>query len=74
VEITDADLPSGLIGKILSGKLDKHLQTGQTCSVTYEVTADKEGTYSLGAATTTFADSTGNYQKLSSGTVTVTVI
>jgi hypothetical protein len=74
VEITDANLPSGLSGKIIVGKLDKPLQTGQTYSVTYEVTADKEGTYTLGAATTTFADSTGNYQKLSSGTVTVTVI
>jgi hypothetical protein len=74
VEITDASLPSGLSGKIIVGKLDKPLQTGQTYSVTYEVTADKVGTYTLGAATTTFADSTGNYQKLSSGTVTLTVI
>ena len=74
VEITDSGLPSGLSGKIIVGKLDKPLQTGQTYSVTYEVTADKEGTYTLGAATTTFADSTGNYQKLSSGTVTLTVI
>jgi hypothetical protein len=74
VEITDANLPPGLSGKIIVGKLDKPLQTGQTYSVTYEVTADKVGTYTLGAATTTFADSTGNYQKLSSGTVTLTVI
>jgi hypothetical protein len=74
VEITDASLPSGLSGKIISGKLDKPIQTGQTYSVTYEVTADKVGTYTLGAATATFADSTGNYQKLSSGTVAVTVI
>jgi hypothetical protein len=74
VEINDASLPSGLIGKIISGKLDKPIQTGQTYSVSYEVTAEKVGTYTLGAATTTFADSTGNYQKLSSGTVTLTVI
>jgi hypothetical protein len=74
VEITDAGLPSGLSGTIISGKLDKPIQTGQTYSVTYIVTAEKEGTYTLGAATTTFADSTGNYQKLSSGTVTLTVI
>jgi hypothetical protein len=74
VEITDASLPIGLSGKIISGKLDKPIQTGQTYSVTYEVTAEKVGTYTLGAATTTFADSTGNYQKLSSGTVTLTVI
>jgi hypothetical protein len=74
VEITDANLPPGLSGKIIVGKLDKPLQTGQTYSVTYEVTADKVGTYTLGAASTTFADSTGNYQKLSSGTVTLTVI
>ena len=74
VEITDANLPPGLSGKIIVGKLDKPLQTGQIYSVTYEVTADKVGTYTLGAASTTFADSTGNYQKLSSGTVTLTVI
>ncbi len=74
VEITDAGLPTGLSGKVIVGKLDKPIQNGQTYSVTYVVTADKEGTYTLGAATTTFADSTGNYQKLSSGTVTLTVI
>jgi hypothetical protein len=74
VEITDANLPPGLSGKIIVGKLDKPLQTGQIYSVTYEVTADKVGTYTLGAASSTFADSTGNYQKLSSGTVTLTVI
>ncbi len=74
VEITDANLPPGLSGKIIVGKLDKPLQTGQIYSVTYEVTADKVGTYTLGAASTTFADSTGNYQKLNSGTVTLTVI
>lgn len=74
VELADADLPPGLSGQTVNGKLDKPIASGQSYSVTYEVTADKTGTYTLGAATTTFADSTGNYQKISSGTVTVTVI
>jgi hypothetical protein len=74
MEIVDAKLPSGLNGQIISGKLDKPVPTGGSYSATYDVTADKVGTYTLGAATITFADSTGNYQKLSSGTVTVTVI
>ncbi|MCK9579958.1 MAG: hypothetical protein M0Q92_05845 [Methanoregula sp.] len=74
VEIDDADVPSGLIGKTVTGKLEKPIASGETYTVTYEVTADKVGTYTLGAATMTFADSTGNYQKLSSGTMTVTVI
>jgi hypothetical protein len=42
--------------------------------VTYDVTAIREGTYTLGAATATFADPSGNYQRLSSGTVTITVL
>lgn len=74
VEIGDADLPSGLSGKTVTGKLDKPIASGDTYTVTYEVTADKVGTYTLGAAGMTFADATGNYQKLSSGTATVTVI
>ncbi len=74
VEIRDADLPRGLNGKTITGKLDNPIASGDTFTVTYEVTADKEGAYTLGAATMTFADATGNYQKLSSGTATVTVI
>lgn len=74
VEIKDADLPSGLNGQTITGKMDKPIPAGGSYSVTYDVTADKVGTYTLGAATITFADPTGNYQKLSSGTVTVTVI
>lgn len=74
VEITDADIPSGLSGKAVTGRLDKPVAAGETYTVTYEVTADKAGTYPLGPATVTFADSTGNYQKLSSGTATITVI
>ena len=74
VEVTDADLPSGLSGQTVTGKLDKPVASGQSYTVTYDVTPDKTGTYILGAATATFADSTGNYQKISSGTVTLTVI
>jgi BatD DUF11 like domain len=74
VEMADADLPSGLSGQTANGKLDKPITSGQSYSITYDVTADKTGTYTLGAATATFADSTGNYQKISSGTVTLTVI
>jgi hypothetical protein len=74
IEIRDTDLPNGLSGKTITGKLDNPLASGDTYTVTYEVTADKEGAYTLGAATMTFADSTGNYQKLSSGTATITVI
>lgn len=74
VEIKDAALPSGLSGQTITGKLDKPVPAGGSYSVTYDVTAEKVGTYTLGAATITFADPTGNYQKLSSGTVTVTVI
>jgi hypothetical protein len=74
VEVADTDLPSGLSGKTVTGKLDKPVPAGGSYSVTYDVTADKVGTYTLGAAAITFADPTGNYQKLSSGTVIVTVI
>jgi hypothetical protein len=74
VEISDAALPSGISGQTISGKLDKPVPTGGSYSVSYDVTADKVGTYSLGAATITFADTTGNYQKLSSDTVTLSVI
>jgi len=74
VEISDSALPSGLSGQPVSGKLQTPVPTGGSYSITYEVRADKEGTYVLGPATTTFADPTGNYQKLSSGTVTLTVI
>ena len=74
VEISDSDLPRGLNGKPMGGKLDNPIASGDSYTVSYEITADKEGTYTLGAATMTFADPTGNYQKLSSGTVTVTVI
>lgn len=74
IQIADADLPSGLSGKTVTGKLDKPIASGDTYTITYEVTADKEGAYTLGTATMTFADSTGNYQKLSSDTAMVTVI
>ncbi len=74
VEISDSALPSGLSGQPVSGKLQTPVPTGGSYSITYEVRADKEGTYVLGPATTTFADPTGNYQKLSSGTMTLTVI
>jgi hypothetical protein len=74
VEITDSALPSGLSGQTITGKLDKSVPAGGSYSVAYDVTAEKTGSYTLGAAAITFADPTGNYQKLSSGTVTVTVI
>jgi hypothetical protein len=74
VEIADAALPDGLKGEIISGKVDKPITTGSSYTVSYDVTADKTGLYTLGAAQITFADATGNYQKLRSGTVTVTVI
>jgi hypothetical protein len=74
IEIADAALPSGMSGQVISGKVDNPIATGSSYTVTYDVTADKTGTYTLGAAQITFADATGNYQKLSSGTVTVTVI
>jgi hypothetical protein len=74
VEIADAALPSGLNGEIISGKVDKPIATGSSYTVSYDVTPDKTGSYTLGAAQVTFADATGNYQKLSSGTVTLTVI
>ncbi|NMB79536.1 MAG: hypothetical protein GYA23_10645 [Methanomicrobiales archaeon] len=74
VEITDAGIPSGLSGKAVIGKLDKPVAPGGTYTTTYEVTAEKTGTYTLGSAVMTFADATGNYQKQESGTVTITVI
>jgi hypothetical protein len=74
VEITDAALPSGLSGEIVSWKVDKPIATGSSYTVSYDVTPDKTGSYTLGAAQITFADATGNYQKISSGTVTLTVI
>ncbi len=74
IEIADAALPNGLSGEIISGKVDKPVPTGGSYTVSYDVTADKTGSYTLGAAQITFADATGNYQKLSSDKVTVTVI
>jgi hypothetical protein len=74
IEIADAALPNGLSGEIISGKVDKPIPTGGSYTVSYDVTADKTGSYTLGAAQITFADATGNYQKLSSDKVTVTVI
>ena len=43
VEVADADLPSGLSGKTVTGKLDKPVPAGGSYSVTYDVTADKVG-------------------------------
>jgi hypothetical protein len=74
VEIRDAALPSGLSGEIISGKVDKPIATGSSYTVSYDITADKTGSFKLGAAQITFADATGNYQKLSSDSVMVTVI
>jgi hypothetical protein len=74
VEIIDPALPSGLSGVTKSGKVDQPIQNGAKYTVTYDLTADRTGTYTLGAAVVTFADSTGNYQKINSDTVTVTVI
>lgn len=74
VEIADADLPSGLSGSPVSGKLENPIGPGESYTVTYEVTAVREGTYTLGAASATFADPSGNYQRLTSGTATITVL
>lgn len=74
IEVADSDVPQGLSGKPMNGKLEKHLTSGQSYTFTYDVTAEKKGSYTLGAVTATFADATGNYQKISSGTVTITVI
>jgi hypothetical protein len=74
IEIADADLPAGLSGQPLNGKLEKTLASGESYTISYDVTAEKAGSYTLGAASATFADSTGNYQKISSGTVALTVI
>jgi hypothetical protein len=74
IEVADADIPSGLSGQTVNGKLEKPIASGDAYTLTYDVTADSKGTYTLGAATATFADATGNYQKISSGTVTISVI
>lgn len=74
IEIADSDLPAGLSGQPLNGKLEKTLASGESYTISYDVTADKIGSYKVGAASATFADATGNYQKISSGTVAVTVI
>jgi hypothetical protein len=74
VEIRDAALPSGLSGQYIAGKVDNPIAAGSSYNVSYEVTAERTGTFTLGAAQITFADATGNYQKLSSDPVTVTVI
>ena len=58
----------------MSGKLEKPIASGESYTVSYDVTADKVGSYTLGTASATFADTTGNYQKISSGTVSITVI
>jgi hypothetical protein len=74
VEMSDAALPQGLSGETIKGTVEQPIPSGGNYTVQYEVTADKTGTYTLGAASITFADTTGNYQKLSSGTVILTVI
>jgi hypothetical protein len=74
VEMADAALPAGLSGQTITGKVDGPIASGGKYTVSYEVTAEKTGTYTLGEAAITFADATGNYQKLKSGTVTLTVI
>lgn len=74
IEIADSPLPIGLSGTAATGKLDKPIESGGKFIISYEVTAEKTGTYTIGMAAVTFADSTGNYQKINSGTATVTVI
>jgi len=74
IEISDSALPAGLDGQVISGKVDKPIPTGGSYSMNYEVTAKKEGSYTLPPVNATFADSTGNYQKISSGTVSLAVI
>jgi len=74
VEFADSMLPQGLSGQSVSGTLDQPIPHGGSYSITYNVTADAPGTYTLGAASATFADQTGNYQKISSDTITITVI
>ncbi len=74
IEIADSPLPTGLSGTPATGKIEKPIESGGKFTVSYDVTAEKTGTYSIGVAAITFADSTGNYQKINSGTVTVTVI
>lgn len=74
VEIADSTLPKGLNGKPVVGKLDKPVASGETYTVSYEITAENKGSYTLGAAAITYADTTGNYQKISSGTVSIAVI
>lgn len=74
VKIDDAALPFGLSGQIVSGTVENPIASGSSYTVSYEVIPDRTGTYTLGAARVTFADETGNYQKLNSGTVMLTVI
>ncbi len=74
VAISDAALPYGLSGGPIKGKVEQPIPSGGSYTVSYDVTADRTGTFTLGAAAITFADTTGNYQKISSGTVTLTVI
>lgn len=74
IEIADSPLPNGLSGTPATGKIDKPIESGGKFTFSYDVTAEKTGTYTIGVAAVTFADSTGNYQKINSGTVTVTVI
>jgi len=74
IEIADSAIPSGLSGETKAGKVDQPIASGGTYTISYDVTAEKTGTYTLGAASVTFADATGNYQKMNSGTITLTVI
>lgn len=74
VGITDADLPSGLSGQPVTGKRTSPLQMGSPTRSPMMSQLTARAVFTHGATSATFADATGNYQKISSGTMTVTVI
>jgi hypothetical protein len=49
ISVADADISAGLKGQPVKGKPDKPIASGQSFTITYDVTADKTGTYTLGA-------------------------
>jgi hypothetical protein len=73
IKFDDPTQPSGLTGSTVTGTLTA-LGPDTPCIMTYQITADKPGKYTLGAVTATFTDAEGNSGKVTSDTVTITVV
>jgi hypothetical protein len=74
VELADTPLPAGLSGSMVIGKIARPIGGGTVHTISYNVTAGKTGSYTIGPASMSFADTAGNNRRISSGTIALTVI